>query len=74
MTSTCSLSGVQQIAGGDPVGGLVYAFGAPVAADTALFTLFGGLEVRIFQNAASTIIGDFTGITYAPSQTQTVTL
>jgi PE-PPE domain len=64
------LNGVELIADGDPVGGLVYAFRAPLAADTALFTLFGGFEVRVFQHAATTIIGDFTGMSSAPSQPQ----
>jgi hypothetical protein len=41
-----------------------------------LATLFAGFEVRVLQRAASTIIGDFTGIIYVPTstQTQTVTL
>ena len=33
-------SGIQMMLTGDPVGGLIYALGAPVAADTALLTLF----------------------------------
>ena len=49
------LSGVQQAISGDPVGGLVYAFGAPLAADTALVTLFGGFELRVIQHAAQQI-------------------
>jgi hypothetical protein len=39
------LSGVQQTIGGDPVGGLIYAFGAPVAADTGIVTLAAGFEL-----------------------------
>jgi len=39
------LSGVQQAINGDPVGGLVYALGAPVAADTGIVTLAGGIEL-----------------------------
>ncbi|BBX64508.1 hypothetical protein MSAS_36820 [Mycobacterium saskatchewanense] len=55
------LDGVEQIASGDPAGGLLYALGAPLAADTALATLFGGFEVRVFQHAASTILDAWTG-------------
>jgi hypothetical protein len=36
---------VQQAVSGDPVGGLVYALGAPVAADTGIVTLAGGIEL-----------------------------
>ena len=39
------LDGVQQATTGDPVGGLIYAFGAPVAADTGIVTLAGGIEL-----------------------------
>jgi hypothetical protein len=52
------LDGVEQVVNGDPVGGLVYAFGAPLAADTALATLFGGFELRVIQHAATSIVGD----------------
>lgn len=45
------LSGVQQVVNGDPVGGLVYAFGAPVAADTGLVTLAAGFELDAILNA-----------------------
>jgi PE-PPE domain/PE family len=55
------LSGIEQMAEGDPVGGLIYALGAPVAADTAIATLFAGFEVRVVQHAASTVIGAWTG-------------
>ena len=55
------LSGVQQAINGDPIGGLVYAFGAPIAADTALLTLFGGFELRVIEHALTSIIGDITG-------------
>ena len=57
------LSGIQQALNGDPVGGLVYAFGAPIAADTALLTLFGGFELRVLEHAATQIIADITGTT-----------
>lgn len=53
------LNGVAEATGGDPVGGLVYAFGAPIAADTALGTMAGGLEFGVIAGAAGTIIGDF---------------
>jgi hypothetical protein len=45
------LDGVQQVISGDPVGGLVYAFGAPVAADAGLGTLAAGFEVDVLLNA-----------------------
>jgi hypothetical protein len=54
------LDGVEQIVNGDPVNGLIYAFGAPVAADTALLTLATGFEFRVLEHAATTIIDDFT--------------
>jgi PE-PPE domain/PE family len=63
------LSGIQQAINGDPVGGLVYAFGAPLAADTALFTLMGGFELRVLQHAAQQIIQAITATTPAPPQT-----
>ena len=59
------LDGVEQVVNGDPVGGLVYAFGAPVAADTALATLFGGFELRVLQHAATSIVGNVMN-TYMP--------
>jgi hypothetical protein len=59
------LDGVEQVVNGDPVGGLVYAFGAPLAADTALATLFGGFELRVLQHAATSIVGDVMN-TYMP--------
>jgi hypothetical protein len=37
--------------GGDVTGGLVYAFGAPLAADTGLVALAGGLELNVIMNA-----------------------
>ncbi|WP_068177173.1 PE-PPE domain-containing protein [Mycobacterium sp. UM_CSW] len=57
------LSGVKQAFDGDPVGGLVYALGAPVAADTALVTLATGFEFRVIEHAATSIVADFTGTT-----------
>jgi hypothetical protein len=66
------LDGVQQMFDGDITGGLVYALGAPMAADTALLTLFGGFELRVLEHAATQIIGDFKGTTPAPPQTATI--
>ncbi|MGO9153434.1 PE-PPE domain-containing protein [Mycobacterium sp.] len=63
------LNGIQQAINGDPVGGLVYAFGAPVAVDTALLTLFGGFELRVLEHAAQQIIDDIKGVTPAPPGT-----
>jgi hypothetical protein len=60
------LNGVEQIIDGDPVGGLVNAFGAPIAADTALVTLFGGFEARVFEHAASQIVTAWSGTPPAP--------
>jgi hypothetical protein len=45
------LNGVEQVVNGDPVCGLVYAFGAPVAADVALGMLTGGFELEVLLNA-----------------------
>jgi hypothetical protein len=45
------LTGIQQAMGGDVTGGLVYAFGAPLAADTGLVALAGGLELNVIMNA-----------------------
>jgi hypothetical protein len=55
------LDGIERMADGDPLGGLVYAVGGPFAADTAIATLFAGFEVRVFQHAASTIVNSITG-------------
>ena len=43
-------------------GDLADAFGLPIAADTALFTLAGGFEVEVLQNAISEITNAFSGI------------
>jgi hypothetical protein len=59
-------SGIQMALNGDLVGGLVYAFGAPLAADTALLTLFGGFELRVIEHALQQIIDVIRGITPAP--------
>jgi hypothetical protein len=63
------LDGVEQMVNGDPVGGLIYAFGAPLAADTALLTLFGGFELRVLEHAATQIVDEFRIMTPAPPQT-----
>jgi PE-PPE domain/PE family len=46
------LNGVGQAIGGDPVGGLTYAFGAPVAATVGLTTLAAGFELDVLLDAA----------------------
>jgi hypothetical protein len=43
-------------------GDLADAFGLPIAADTALFTLAGGFEVEVLQNAATEITNAFSGL------------
>jgi hypothetical protein len=43
-------------------GDLVDALGLPIAANTALFTLAGGFEVEVLQNAVSEITAAFSGI------------
>ncbi len=50
------LTGIGEAIGGDPTGGLIYAFGAPLAANTALFTLAGGFELEVIVNAVEAII------------------
>jgi PE-PPE domain/PE family len=50
------LNGVMQAVNGDPVGGLVNAFGLPLAADVGLTTLAGGFELITLENAFSTIL------------------
>ncbi|OBF43665.1 hypothetical protein A5787_14415 [Mycobacterium sp. 852002-50816_SCH5313054-b] len=53
------LDGITQAINGDPVGGLINAFGRPIAADVGLVTLAGGFELINFVNAGETI---FTGV------------
>jgi hypothetical protein len=62
-------SGIQMALNGDLVGGLVYALGAPLAADTALLTLFGGFELRVIEHALQQIIDVIKGVTPAPPGT-----
>jgi hypothetical protein len=50
------LNGITQAINGDPVGGLINAFGDPIAANTGLFTLAGGLEVIAIENTLQTIL------------------
>jgi hypothetical protein len=56
------LNGITQALNGDPLGGLEYAFIAPIAADTALFTLAGGFELGVIESALTSIVGDFSSI------------
>ncbi|MCW2662867.1 MAG: hypothetical protein JWP83_4019 [Mycobacterium sp.] len=53
------LDGITQSINGDPVGGLMNAFGRPIAADVGLVTLASGFELINFVNAGQTI---FTGV------------
>ncbi|MGA7050893.1 MAG: PE-PPE domain-containing protein, partial [Mycobacterium sp.] len=57
------LNGIEQAINGDPTGGLIYAFGAPVAADLAISTLAGGFELQLLSEAATSIFGDFGRLT-----------
>jgi hypothetical protein len=50
------LDGVERWINGDPVGGLVNAFGDPIAADVGLTTLAGGFELISLENAFGTIL------------------
>jgi hypothetical protein len=50
------VNGIGQALSGDPIGGLVNAFGNPIAADVGLGTVAAGIEVFVFQNALSTIL------------------
>jgi PE-PPE domain/PE family len=45
------LDGVQQAVNGDLIGGLAYAFGAPVAADVGLYPLLGTFELFVLLGA-----------------------
>jgi hypothetical protein len=45
------LSGIQQAINGNVLGGLQYALVAPLAADTGLLTLAGGIELEVILNA-----------------------
>jgi hypothetical protein len=50
------LNGIIQAVNGDPVGGLVNAFGNPIAADVGLTTLAGGFELISIENSLDTIL------------------
>ena len=49
------LSGIEMALNGDPTGGLIYAFGAPFAANTALYTMAAGFELEVLINAVEAI-------------------
>jgi hypothetical protein len=53
------LNGITEAINGDPIGGLINAFGNPIAADVGLTTLAGGFELITIINAGQTI---FTGV------------
>lgn len=53
--------GIQQALKGDPMG-LVNAVGYPLAADVALFTAAGGLQLLIIISAGRTIANDISAI------------
>ncbi|OBJ88197.1 PE family protein [Mycobacterium asiaticum] len=50
------LDGVLQAVNGQPVQGLVNAFGNPIAANVGLLTLTGGLELTVLVESAETIL------------------
>ncbi len=50
------LNGITQAVNGDPVGGLVNAFGDPIAANVGLLTLAGGFEFISIENSLQTIL------------------
>ncbi|MBW0015412.1 PE-PPE domain-containing protein [Mycobacterium sp.] len=60
------LNGIGQAISGDPTGGLIYAFGAPVAADVGLATIAGGFELRVIYGAAKTIYYAIMGVPEPP--------
>ncbi|MGB9226306.1 PE family protein [Mycobacterium sp.] len=66
------LDGIERMADGDPVGGLVYALGGPFAADTAALTLFGGFEIRVIQQAIQQIGDAIAGAPLPPLPGQEV--
>ncbi len=53
------LDGINEAINGNPIGGLMDAFGRPIAADVGLVTLAGGFELINIENAGQTI---FTGV------------
>jgi hypothetical protein len=50
------LQGITQAVNGQPIQGLVNAFGLPIAADVGLITVAGGFEFNIILNAVNTIL------------------
>ncbi len=50
------LNGISQAVNGQPIQGLINAFGDPIAATVGLTTLTGGIEFFVIENAASTIL------------------
>jgi hypothetical protein len=50
------LQGITQAVNGQPIQGLVNAFGLPIAADVGLTTVAGGFEFTVIENAVSTIL------------------
>ncbi len=59
--ATFFLNGISQAAGGDPVG-LINAIGYPIAADTGLLTVLGGVEGLVLVEGAANVVKDFTGL------------
>lgn len=53
------LDGITQAVNGEPIQGLINAFGSPIAADAGLATIGGGFELVAIANALQTI---FTGV------------
>ena len=50
------LDGIRQAVNGDPIGGLVNAFGRPLAADVGIGMLAAGFELTVAANAFSTLM------------------
>ena len=50
------LDGIQQMADGQPLDGLINAFGRPLAANVGLLTLTAGLELTVLGEAGDTIL------------------
>jgi len=50
------LDGISQMVNGQPLAGLVNAFGNPLAANVGLLTLTGGLELTVLGEAADSIV------------------
>lgn len=50
------LNGITQAINGQPIQGLINAFGDPIAANVGLTTLAGGFELLTIENALDTIL------------------